>query len=449
MCARGVCQGRPVQGLERTMKTILIIEDEHALGIALSMLVRRMGHLPVLVASAAAGLDELARARPAAVVVDIGLPDRSGLEVLERLRSDGHELPVLVITAHATLEHAIRAQKSGATGYLTKPLDLPQFERTLGGMLVPGLPLAKPPVEVLAATLIGAAPCLRDVFLGIARACAGDVPVLITGPGGSGKSSAAAVIHAHGPRAGGVLEFVDCSLVGGAGQMERAEGTLVLEEVTQLVPEAQRRLAEWLEGPAAGRARVVATSVHEPRAAVAGGCLREDLYYALSALTIAIPPLRERSGDIPALSAYFTGLAAAGEPPLITPPAMAALQAYQWPGNVRELRHVLDYAVSVSGGGPVFLNHLPAHVATAGGGVQAPAPGELEAAVGRWLDAALAVPGGGAPAYDELLDRIEAVMLRYLLERHDHMPTHLAAALRVNRATLRQKLRRLGMQGEG
>ncbi|MCX6867237.1 MAG: sigma-54-dependent Fis family transcriptional regulator, partial [Verrucomicrobia bacterium] len=155
----------------------------------------------------------------------------------------------------------------------------------------------------------------------------------------------------------------------------------------------------------------------------------------------------ERTGDIPALSAFFVGMRGDAPAPQLTPPVLAALQAYPWPGNVRELRHVLDYAATMSGGGPVFLNHLPSHVAAAAGpGDVPPAPGELNAALGRWLDAELALPEGERPDYDALLERIEALMLRYLLDKHSNKPTHLAAALRMHRATLRQKLRRAGLQ---
>ena len=434
-----------------TARPILIIEDEHALGTALSFLVRRMGHLPTLVASGTAGLVALDGGDFAAVVLDIGLPDMSGLNVLEKLRQRGDAVPVLVITAHATLQHAIHAQKSGATAYLTKPLDLRQFEQTLGAMLATGLPLAA--VAPLAAkprvaTLIGSAPCLRDTFIGIARACAGDVPALITGPSGSGKSLTAAVIHAHSPRASQPLVVLACSQMRDAVDFQQhSGGTIVLDEVVGLAPDLQMRLAMWLASAPGERPRALATTAHDPREAVRDGNLREDLYYALTTLTIPLPPLRERSGDIPALSAFFVGLRGDCPAAQLTPPVLAALQAYPWPGNVRELRHVLDYAVTLSGGGPVFLSHLPAHVvAAAGHGAAVPAPGELEASIGRWLDAELALPEDGRPDYDAMLERVEGVMLRYLLEKHENKPTHLAAALRMHRATLRQKLRRAGLQ---
>lgn len=436
-----------------TARSILIIEDEHALGTALSFLVRRMGHLPTLVASGAAGLAAFEKGGFAAVVLDIGLPDMSGLEVLERLRRNGSDVPILVITAHATLDHAIHARKSGATDYLTKPLDLQHFEQTLGAMLSPGVLLTEIPPEPSAtrgATLIGAAPCLRETFTAIARACAGDIPALITGPGGSGKTLTASVIHAHGERSGHALVTLDCLQIHDASEFEReTKGTLVLDEITGLSADLQARLAAWLGASKTNRARILATTIHDPREAVRKGMLREDLYYALATLTIPLPPLCERTGDIPALSAYFTGLRGGTSAPSLTPPVLNALQAYPWPGNVRELRHVLDYAVTLSGGGPVFPSHLPTHIAAAAGhGDTAPAPGELDLVIGRWLDAHLAQSEESETSYDVLLEQIESVMLRHLLERHDSRPTRLAAALRMHRATLRQKLRRLGLQGD-
>ena len=435
---------------------ILIIEDEHALGTALSFAVRRAGHLPTLVASGSAGLEAMRKEKFAAIVLDIGLPDMSGLTVLEKVRKHDASLPVLIITAHATLEHAITAQKLGATEYLTKPLDLRQFEHALSALLTKGLPLTEvapaAPVATRSATLIGAAPCLQEVFLGVARGCSGPMPALITGPSGSGKTLAASVIHAHGRTASKPIRFVECStLLDGAAVsklLAETDGTLVFEEITQLPPSAQSQLATALNDLALNGPRILATSTADPRAAVTEGTLRAELYYALSALTIPMPPLRDRTGDIPALSAFFLGLRNGSSTiPQITPPALAAMQAYPWPGNIRELRHVLDYAATVCRGAPIFLSHLPPNIASSAQDPSLPASsGELDATLGRWLDAQLAINADEPPAYDTLLDQIEAAMLRHLLLRFDNKPTHLASSLRMNRATLRQKLRRTGLQ---
>jgi DNA-binding NtrC family response regulator len=358
---------------------------------------------------------------------------------------------VLVITAHATLDHAIDSQKSGATAYLTKPLDLRHFEQTLAALLS-SLPAAGAPtlpsIESRPATMIGAAPCLRDAFLGIARACQGDVSALISGPSGSGKSLAASVIHAHSPQSGQPLRTLACASIIDWSAEFSPPGTLILDEITSLSPDLQTRLAAWLADPHAARPRVLATTARDPREAMEAGDLREDLFYTLSALVIPLPPLRERSGDIAALSDYFIGLRGGVSSPVLTPPVLAALQAYPWPGNIRELRHVLDSALALCGAGPVYLSHLPPHIAavTSAHGEISPAPGELDAAIARWLDARLALPEDEWPTYDELLEDIETLMLRHLLLKHDQRPTRLATALRIHRATLRQKLRRSGLQ---
>jgi len=434
------------------MSAILIIEDEHALGTALSFAVRRGGHIPTLVASGQAGLQALKQGTFDAVVLDIGLPDVSGLKVLEKLREKSAALPVLVVTAHATLDHAISAQKLGATQYLTKPLDLKQFEHTLSSLISKAMPLSPEPLvpTVKAATLIGAASCLQEVFIGIARACAGDVPALITGATGTGKSLAAAVIHANGLRAAQPLKSLECARLKDAAALDKAlaesaKSTLVLEEIAQLSTEAQTRLAAWLADPPEQRARLLATTSTDPRESVTIGTLRAELFYAFSTLTIPLPPLRERAGDISALSSYFLGIKG-GSAAEIRPPALTALQAYDWPGNVRELRHVLDYAASVRRGGPIFLSHLPSHVsAIARDPAITPTSGELDSTLERWLTSQLGT-GADLPSYDALLDHVEAAMLRHLLNRFENKPTHLAASLRMNRATLRQKLRRAGLQ---
>ena len=436
-----------------TAASILIIEDEHALGAALSLAVRRMGHLPTLVASGGAGLKAVRRERFDALVLDIGLPDMSGLEVLEQLRARGSDLPVLVVTAHATLDHAIASQKLGATDYLMKPLDLRRFENSISALVTRGVVVADQAHVEGAVTLIGAAPCMRDVFLGVARACAGEGPVMIHGPSGSGKTLAAKVIHANSGRAGKELALVESSTIRSVDALQALilgrDGSVVLEEIGGLSGELQSCLAGMIGDAAVNAsARLIVTCGMDSRDAVERGLMREDLFYALSALTIPIPPLCERSGDIPALSQFVLGMRQdAAAPVSITAPALCAMQAYSWPGNVRELRHTLDHAVAMSRGGPVFVSHLPPHVAAAleGSAGQA-ASGELEAAIGRWIDAQMSIKEESSWNHDDLMDGIETVALRHLLEKFEMRPTRMAAALRMNRATLRQKLRRLGIE---
>jgi len=432
------------------MAAILIVEDEHALGNALSLAVRRLGHLPTLAASGAAALERIRERAFEAIVIDIGLPDISGLAVLGKIRESGSNVPVLIITAHATLDHTISSRKLGIAECLFKPIDLQRFEEVISTMVTRSIPIVGSDHRA-AGSLIGAAPSMHRVFLGIARACSGEVPVLIHGPCGTGKTLAARVIHTNGSRSGDPLRLVECGTIANPESLQAyladASGTLVLEGMAALEPALQCALAEAMDRAEAPLPRLIATMQEDPREAGATDTLRADLFYAFGALSIAMPPLRDRSGDIPALSRFFHGMQ--GEVPSsfeITAAALCALQAYAWPGNVRELKHVIEHGLAMSRGRPLLPGHLPPHVAaalhTSGGTAVA---GELDAVIARWLESQMELVPEDGWQYDSLLERIESSMLRHLLQRFDNRPTRLAAALRMNRATLRQKLRRGGI----
>lgn len=429
------------------MAAILIIEDEHALGSALSLAVRRLGHMPTLAASGAAALARIGEQAFEAIVIDIGLPDISGLEILRNIRGAGSNVPVLIITAHATLDHTITSQKLGIADYLVKPLDLRRFEEVISTLVTKSVVIAEPS-DHTTTSLIGAAPSMHRVFLGIARACSGDLPVLIHGPSGTGKTLAARTIHTNGSRSSTPLRLVECATIARHESLDAyladPNGTLVLEGIDALEPTLQGVLAGAMGRRDSALPRLIATMRGNPLEAGEENPLRADVFYVFSALSIEIPPLRDRTGDIPALSRFFHGLQ--GEPSSrfeITAACLCALQAYAWPGNIRELRHVIEHAMAMGRGGPLLPGHLPPHVAEAlhssGGKVVG---GELDAVIARWLDSQLEVTPEEKWQYDELSSQIEALMLRHLLERFENRPTRLAAALRMNRATLRQKLRR-------
>lgn len=175
------------------MSHVLIIEDEAALASALSILMQRLGHTTATAASATLGLQRLGERRPDLVVLDIGLPDRSGLVALDEIRAHDATIPVLMVTAHGNLQNAVQARKGGASAYLVKPLDLGELERTVRSLLQSSaaLPTSPPPVPANgsgAPLLIGSSAAMQPAFTAIAHACASDAPVLITGPTGIGKS---------------------------------------------------------------------------------------------------------------------------------------------------------------------------------------------------------------------------------------------------------------------
>jgi len=432
------------------MATILIVEDEHALGGALSLAVHRLGHRPTLVASGGAALEAMGKGVFDAVVLDIGLPDMSGLKVLEIMRERGMKVPVVVITAHGTLDHAIAAQKLGIAEYLVKPIDLGAFERALESLVASNLVVAKvQPVGV--PTLIGAAPGMHRVYLGIARACSGEMAVMIHGPSGSGKTLAAQLIHGNGVRSAEELRSVPCGMLKHESalhaQLGDGSGTLVLEYLDCLSDDLQVFLEKQIAG--GNVPRLIATMQSRPVDAERVGRLRSGLFYAFNALEIEMPALKDRAGDIPELCRFFHGMRLEGKGGTfeISSAALTALQAYSWPGNLRELQNVLEHVWAMSRGEAIYPGHLPPHVAgVLNDGAGRAVSTELEVVIGRWLESQLEIEKEENWSYDKLLDGVEGSMLRYLLERFEGKPTRLAGALGMNRATLRQKLRRHEIQ---
>ena len=464
---------------------ILIIEDEAALARALGTVCQRLGAEAKLCASGEQGLRELAARRFSLVILDIGLPDMSGLKVLESINRTAPRPPVLIITAHGTLDNAVAARQLGATAYLVKPLDLPQLEQTLRQLLAAEGPAApadatKPPptpaAENTSTLLGGAAPVMQNVFVNIAHATASDAPALITGPTGTGKTLVARVIHANSARRHGPFVTLLCgslpeqlleselfghernAFTGAAamrpGHLERAAGgTLFLDEIGDIPSSVQAKLLRFVEERTFNRVGgredlhvdlrlITATNRHLPDD-VHTGRFREDLFYRLNVLEIELPALAERREDIPALSAFFLGRQGAGRDLTLGAETLRLLREYPWPGNIRELRNALEHAVTVCAGKVIQPHHLPRalHPAPA---ARRSVEDDLERALQAWV--AAKVESGAT--YKQLYGEMESTILRHLLEHFDQKPTVLARVLKMNRATLLKKRRHLGLESD-
>lgn len=418
--------------------SVLIIEDEYALAAALATVVRRLEGQPVVAASGQGGIDKLATQPFGLVILDVGLPDISGVKVLEKIQALPKPPPVIIITAHGTLETALEAKRLGAREYFLKPLDLAGIQRTIREII--GTTKPQPVEAPKDVSMIGSSEPMQRAFASIAQASGCDTPVLLQGPPGSGKSLAAQVIHRYSSRAEAPLvvfradewpaERVEAAFQEAVTQADA--GVLFLDEIGAWSKPLQAVLMHRLNAGSL-KARVFAASSQDLAAKVAEGAFREDLYYSLAVLRVLLPPLRERTGDIPALAASQTGdLALSAE-------ILAALKGHAWPGNVRELQSALAHACAVCNGNTLLPHHLPAGIV---------APGQsnhLEEAMRRsleaWLDQKTTTAEESMPAYDDLLDAVESAMLEILLKRFEGKPTRLAAALKMNRATLRRKLR--------
>lgn len=440
---------------------VLIIEDEHALAAALSTIVRRLGAEPSVAASGQSGIDKLGKRSFDLVVLDIGLPDMSGLDVLRRIRSAANSTPVLIITAHGTLDNALEAKRLGASEYFLKPLDLTEIQQALRGFLskrdAPSN-ASSPATERQSSVMIGAAPAMQKAYAAIAQACGTSAPVLLSGPSGTGKSLAARVIHTNQGVTGPFISFrVDewppdqlqrelFAEDGNGGQFAKAaRGTLYIEDIATLTLPTQANLERAINAAAADAPRILAATSRDLLTEVREGRFREDLYYRLKIVEIVLPPLAERTADIPALAAFFLSQSGGpGRELTLSEHALASLKAHAWPGNVRELRNAMQHAATVCTGPLILPRHLPETIARTTDAT-ASTPNHLEAALlhslSLWLDQKLTAPEDELPAYDDLADQVESMMLKELLPRFDNKPTRLATALRMNRATLRRKCR--------
>ncbi|MDI1315593.1 response regulator, partial [Prosthecobacter sp.] len=385
---------------------------------------------PVVAASGQGGIDKLGTQTFALVILDVGLPDISGLKVLEKIQALQQPPPVMIITAHGTLDTALEARRLGARDYFLKPLNLADIQRAIREIFTPVM--FEQRTET---TMIGNSEAMQRAFAVIAQASGNDAPVLLQGPPGSGKSLAAQVIQRHSARAQKPLIVFRAD----EWQQDRAEaaldeaiakaadGVLFFDEISAWSKPLQAALMHRLSAGTV-QARLFSAASQE-----AAPHLREDLFYALAVLQVLLPPLRERTSDIPALAVSFLG------EQVLSAEALAALKAHAWPGNVRELKTAMAHAAAVCSGSTILPHHLPTSI------VKPDESSHLEETMKRalaaWLDQKTTGSDEMMPAYDTLLETVEASMLDTLLKRFESKPTRLATAMKMNRATLRRKLR--------
>lgn len=469
------------------MSRILIVDDEPAIGWSLREILSDDGHDVVLAADIPSALKAARTHAPDTILLDVRLGGRDGIDALPELRAAAGTIPVVIMTAFGDLSTAVRAVQAGAFDYLVKPFDLERVTQVVA-RAVADRGVEQLPSEAPAGTdLVGSSPVMHEVFKQIALVAASDLPVLITGPTGSGKEVVASAIHANSARgqkplvitnlaalAPGVIESELFGHAIGAftgattarpGLFELAHhGTMFLDEIGEAPPEVQVKILRTLEagevtrvGEAIARpvnARVIAATNRDLAAMVASGAFRVDLYHRLKVFPITMPSLAERPSDIEPLARHFLARHAAARPtssmPVMTPEFVAALRARPWPGNVRELKHTIEYAAVVARGGVLRPEHLPEPDTTNPGNLGsdlAAAGSRLGAAVKEWSAAArrefLTLPEPDLHHRAVLL--LENTLLREALAHTGGNRTAAAKLLGLDRATLRTKLRLLGI----
>jgi two-component system nitrogen regulation response regulator GlnG len=469
------------------MSRILIVDDEASISWALREFLSDLGHDVSVAASAEQGLVIADRGGLDAVVLDVRLPDMDGLAALGGFQQRVGSSPIIVMTAFGSLETAVRAMEGGAFEYLVKPFGLDQagdvLKRALEQQKSRSPRTADSIKTVGPETLIGSSLAMQKLFKSIALVAPTDVHVLITGESGTGKELVARAIHRHSARKGGpflpvclaalnpslvereLFGHVQGSFTGASedrkGLLELAHaGTLLLDEVGDIPPSLQVKLLRAIEhreatpvGDARPRAtnfRVIAATNRPLAELMATGQFREDLYFRLSVFPIHLPPLRERREDIPALAAHF--LTQARLPDYVdvhlSKDVLDALQSRNWAGNVRELRNAVEHAAIVARGRPIRVEHLPpaANATVPPGGSE---KSEIQKRLARWT--ARTIEAGGrestdSPLYEHFLEVVEPPVLRAALEQCRGNRAAAAQMLGIHRATLRQKLRKYGIE---
>ncbi len=420
---------------------LLIVEDNYALASALAAAASQTGARTGIAPSAALARKMLGESKPpyTGMVLDIGLPDMNGLSFLESL-PESCRPPTLVITAHGELENTIQAKKLGVLEFFPKPLDFTAFKAALENLPGPTNERDKPQ-EVVPA-FIGAAPSMRPVFQQIAQACASDIPVLVSGETGTGKSIVAQLVQRNSAREGQPRRIFHPSRSDQPSDI-RAEldaakgGSLLVEDIAALNGDSQAEfLRQWEKEPA-GFPRILAVSNGNLREQVGAGEFRSDLYYRLQVLEIHLPPLRERMQDLLSLFTYFLARLQPGHAWQPSDGASQLVMDYGWPGNLRELHNVASFAVAACHPGTVVQpSHLPPYLVSPQQGRIVKTTDILDEALDQWLNI-----GGGLPPYRELAGELERRLLERLLPRFDGKLARLANELGANRSTLRKKLR--------
>jgi two-component system nitrogen regulation response regulator GlnG len=471
---------------ERATARILVADDEDSLRWVLEKGLRQAGHDVTAVADGEAALRAFESDGFDLVFLDVKMPGMDGLTVLERLRALRPDVYVVVMTAHGTMETAIKAMQHGAYDYLTKPFDLDEVvlltERALtAGRLTQEVARLRRGLQEVRefSALIGRHPRMQDVYKTIGRIAGSDVTVLLRGESGTGKELVARAIHHYSRRSGRPFIAVSCAAIPGTllesemfghergaftdakerrlGKFELAHGgTLYLDEIgdmpmelqTKLLRALQERTIERLGGQESIRVdvRVLAATNRDLEGLMKEGRFREDLYYRLNVVMLNLPPLRERRRDIPLLVEHFLAKYAdeLGERG-VAPEALDRLVGHDWPGNVRELENVIQRAMVLATTGVILPEHLPIGPVSAAASVAVDA--SLEEIVERKLMEC--VRGlrerSTANLYDLMVGLVEKPLLRAVLRETAGNQVRAAQILGINRNTLRKKLTEHGI----
>ncbi|MBP1635973.1 MAG: two component, sigma54 specific, transcriptional regulator, Fis family [Acidobacteria bacterium] len=450
-------------------RTILLIDDDESLRRVVEYTLREDGYAVVTAADGRSGLARFQESAVDLVITDVRMPEMNGLDLLARLRAMQPDLPVIVLTAHGTIDAAVEAMKAGAFDYLTKPFGRDQLQASvrkaleMGALASENRQLRQIVRERLSfASMIAGSRSMHAVTDTASRVAASDATVLLEGESGTGKELLAKAIHVNSARSRGPFVTVNCAAIPehlleselfghrrgaftGAvadrqGKFEAAaRGTIFLDEVGELPLLLQVKILRVLQErevdklgetrPVKVDVRVIAATNRDLEKMTADGAFREDLYYRLAVVSIRVPPLRERADDIPLLVDHFLAKHAGRlgrDRPAVDRAVHAAFNRYAWPGNIRELENVVERALVLDRDGVLGLDDLP---------------DKLKASGERIGNLRLELPDEGIS-----LEEVERELLLAALEKHDWNQTRAASYLDITRSTLLYRMQKYGLE---
>ena len=489
-------------------KRILIADDEINIRRVLEAILKRDGYDVITAANGEEALSRMSRGIHT-VITDLKMPGLDGMGLLKKLAAEHPDVPVVMITAHGSVENAVEAVKLGAFDYVEKPFDQEQIRQVVAKALkTHALSRRDPRPEESGSRgrfrLVGDAPAIRQVYAIIEKVANTPSTVLITGESGTGKELIARALHENSSRHAGPFIKINCAAIPktlmeselfgyekgaftgavGAkpGRFELAHGgTLFLDEIGEIPVEMQVKLLRVLQESEFERVggiktikvdvRLVTATNRDLAAELQTGGFREDLYYRLNVVPIHLPPLRERREDIPLLVSHFITKfndRLRKEITHIEPAAVDRLVSYNWPGNIRELENVIERTMLFCEGSVIRLGNLPSELhGTAAGSaptlvaVDKPEPsGPVSSSTAERITQSSpsqpslpAVPGVGGEAVGSLkeavraeTERVERELIQRALDETGGNVTQAARRLKISRKSLQTKMKELGLR---
>src|SRR5271165_6075036 len=466
---------------------LLIDDDPDLLPEQVDHVFPAPAHRVEIAHTGAEGLERVAAGRPDVILLDLRLPDQSGLDVLRQLRQIDARIPVVFVTVVRSADSAIEAMRHGAYDYLLKPLDLQKLDRVIGEALKVSRLMREP--AVVAETppdddrpgdaIVGCCPAMQEVYKAIGRVADQTFPVLITGESGTGKELVARAVYQHGPRAKAPFLALNCAAIPenlleselfghekgaftGAdrrriGKFEQCNGgTLFLDEIGDMPLPLQAKILRVMQEQTFERVggnetirtdvRLIAASHRDLKLLSAKEIFRPDLYYRLGVFTIHLPPLRERGDDLPLLVERFLrrySRELGREVREIAPETLDRLRSYPWPGNIRELQSVLKQALLRASGTVLIPAFLPEPLGETGQAAPLSSAGE-EPGVEAWI-VHQRLGSDVRDLYAHAHRELDRLLLPRVMEYARGSQHQAALLLGIARQTLRLKLRDLGL----